>query len=63
VRGRYELGAIASGALVTVTVVALITHDDDRLGPRYAVANGDDEAITSEPPEEQDVTPQASARW
>jgi hypothetical protein len=25
-------------------------------GVRYAVANGDDEAITSEPPEEQDVT-------
>jgi hypothetical protein len=32
-------------------------------GARYAVVNGDDEAITSEPPEEQDVTRRAIARW
>jgi hypothetical protein len=59
----YRSLAIAFGALVTVAVVSLVTVDDDQPGPRYAVANGDDEAITSEPPEEQDVTPQAIARW
>jgi hypothetical protein len=59
----YRSVAIAFGALVTVAVVALVTADDDQPGPRYAVPNGDDEAITSEPPEEQDVTPQAIARW
>jgi hypothetical protein len=58
----YRSVAIAFGALATVAVVALVTGDDDHAGDRYAVANGDDEAITSEPPEKQDVTPQAIAR-
>jgi hypothetical protein len=39
-----------------VAVAAIATNGDDRSAARYAQGNGDDEAITSEPPEEQDAT-------
>jgi hypothetical protein len=55
----YRSVAIAFGAVTAVAVVAIATYGDDRSPVRYAVDNGDDEDITSEPSEEQDVTPQA----
>ncbi|MDF2731779.1 MAG: hypothetical protein K0S92_404 [Desertimonas sp.] len=58
----YRSVAIAFGAVATVAIVAVTTYDDERPVARYAQRNGDDEAITSEPPEEQDVTPQAIPR-
>ena len=54
----YRSVAIAFGAaagVATVGAAAIATHGDDRSAARYAHANGDDEAITSEPSEEQDV--------
>ena len=57
--------AIAFGAVVAVAIVgvtAVATYGDERPAIRYAQGNGDDEAITSEPPEEPDVTPQAISR-
>jgi hypothetical protein len=59
----YRSVAIAFGALATVALVAAVTADEDRPVARYAGGNGDDEAITSELPEEQDVTPRAIPRW
>jgi hypothetical protein len=58
----YRSVAIAFGAFATVALVAATTAADDRRAARYADGNGDDEAITSEPPEEQDLTEQAIAR-
>jgi hypothetical protein len=61
----YRSVAIAFGAVVAVAIVgvtAVATYGDDRLAARYAQGNGDDEAITSEPPEEPDVTPRAISR-
>ena len=58
----YRSVAIAFGAVATVAIVAVTTYGDERPVARYAQRNGDDEAITSEPPEEQDVTPQAIPR-
>ena len=57
----YRSVAIAFGAVATVAIVAATTSADERPVARYAHRNGDDEAITSEPPEEQDVTPRAIA--
>jgi hypothetical protein len=51
-------GAVAAGAIVAVTIAG-----DDLRSARYALGNGDDEAITSEPPEEQDDTPPTIASW
>jgi hypothetical protein len=58
----YRSVAIAFGAVVALVAVAATTASGDRPPARYAGRNGDDEAITSEPPEEQDPTPQAIAR-
>jgi hypothetical protein len=55
----YRSLAIAFGAVAALVAVAVATAADDRRADRYAGDNGVDEAITSEPSEEQDVTPQA----
>ena len=58
----YRSVAIAFGAVATVAIVAATTSANERPVARYDHRNGDDEAITSEPPEEQDVTPRAIDR-
>jgi hypothetical protein len=57
----YRSVAIAFGALVAVLIAAVATGRGDARSARYALSNGVDEAITSEPPEEQDATPEAIA--